>query len=83
LNKRTRPKCLACRKLINGKPLVMRLHITDQEPKLLDTAKKLGFVSASWRTGDHMEGPFHEECFNVAKLIWQIAFDTRALSPRR
>ena len=82
-SKKAKLKCLVCSNPIRSKPHVMRLHITDQEPKLLDSARKLGFTSASWHAGDYMEGVFHLKCFNMAKLVWQIAFDTRALSPRR
>jgi hypothetical protein len=76
-------KCVACGKPIRGKPALMRLQITHEQKKLMERAKELGFSSASWRAGDRMEGLFHENCFNVAKLIWQVAFNTRALSPRR
>jgi len=82
-SKKARLRCLVCRKPIRGKPRLLRLHITSQDPRLLNNARKLGLVSGTWRTGDYMEGPFHRECFKVAKLIWQIAFDTRGLSPRR
>ena len=81
--KRAKLKCVVCTRPVEGKPHVMRLHITDQEPKLIDAAKKLGFTSASWHAGDYMEGIFHTKCFNMAKLVWQIAFDTKPLSPRR
>lgn len=76
-------KCVACHRPIRGKPAFMRLQITHEEKRLVDRAKLLGFTSSDWRAGSLMEGAFHNRCFNVAKLIWQIAFDTRALSPRR
>ncbi len=43
----------------------------------------LGFTSKNWRFGESMQGAFHQECFNLATLVWQIAFETRALSPRQ
>jgi len=61
----------------------MRLQITSEETKFTDRAKKLGFTSKSWRMGDVMEGVFHKDCFNLATLVWQVAFETRALSPRQ
>lgn len=76
-------RCVACRDMIRGKPQMMRLQITHEEPKLIQRAKELGFTSASWRAGDSMEGNFDQKCFNLAALVWQIAFHTRALSPRR
>ena len=82
-SKRKIVRCLACRKPIQGKPCVMRLHITHQQPRLLDAARTLGFTSLSRREGDYMEVPFHNDRFRLAGLIWQIAFDTRGLSPRR
>jgi len=58
---------------IEGRPRIMRLHI----------AKKLGFTSASWRTGDSIESVFHAQCFKLAAFAWEVAFKTRPLSPRR
>ncbi len=75
-------RCVACQNIIRDKPAVMRLQITHEEPKLIQRAKELGFSSASWRTGDSMEGKFDQKCFNLAAIVWQIAFHTRALSPR-
>jgi len=80
---KTVQKCVACHKPIRGKPAYMRLQITHDQKKLMDRAKFLGFKSEDWRKGQWMEGAFHRNCFNVAKLVWQIAFNTRALSPRR
>jgi len=75
--------CVACKKPIRGEPRIMRLQITGEEPKFADRAKKLGFTSDSWRVGDAMEGVFHKDCFDLAALVWQVAFETRALSPRQ
>jgi hypothetical protein len=61
----------------------MQLQITHEQRKLMERAKELGFTSESWQAGDSMEGIFDKNCFNVAKLVWQVAFNTRALSPRR
>jgi hypothetical protein len=33
--------------------------------------------------GEAMQGTLHRQCFNQAMLIWEIAFHTRPLSPRR
>lgn len=76
-------KCVACGKPIRGKPALMQLQITHEQSKLMERAKELGFTSESWRAGDSMAGVFDKNCFNVAKLVWQVAFNTRALSPRR
>lgn len=81
--KNTRVKCVACKKLISQKPRVMRLQITSEDRKFTNRARKLGFTSNTWRTGDSMQGPFHKDCFNTAMLIWEVAFETRAVSPRR
>ncbi len=75
--------CVACKKPISGKPRIMKLQITSEEPKFANRARKLGFTSESWRTGDSMQGRFHKDCFNLAALVWQVAFETRALSPRQ
>ncbi len=61
----------------------MRLQITSEDSRFAGRARKLGFTSASWRTGDWMEGLFHNDCFKVAVQIWEVAFETRAVSPRR
>ncbi len=61
----------------------MKLQITSDAPKFVERAKKLGFTSATWRVGDHLEGKFHRRCFELAKVVWQVAFQTRAVSPRR
>jgi hypothetical protein len=61
----------------------MRLDITSDDAKLIANAKKLGFTSATWRTGDSMEGIFHAQCFKLATFVWEVAFETRPLSPRR
>ena len=82
-SKKPKLRCVACRKLIEGRPRVMRLHITSEDAKLIANAKKLGFTSASWRTGDSMEGVFHARCFKLAAFVWEVAFETRPLSPRR
>jgi hypothetical protein len=34
-------------------------------------------------TVENGQGSMHKACFRLATLVWQIAFDTRALSPRR
>ena len=80
---KSRAYCVACRKLIRGKPSIMRLQITNEEERLIARSKKLGFTSKTWKAGDNMQGRFHKQCFNLAMLVWQIAFHTRALSPRR
>ncbi len=76
-------RCIPCQNMFRDKPQVMRLQITHEEPKLIQRTKELGFTSASWRTGESMEGNFDQKCFNLAALVWQIAFHTRGLSPRR
>ena len=76
-------RCISCKKPIPGKPRVMRLQITHEEPRMIECAKKVGFTSANWRVGEEMRGQLHSRCFNQAILIWEIAFHTRALSPRR
>ncbi len=75
--------CLACGDPIKGKRHVIRLKITQEEPRLTKRAKELGFTSPTWKAGDYLEGPFDASYFDVAKLMWQIAFHTRLLSPRR
>jgi hypothetical protein len=75
--------CVACKKPINQKPRIMKLQITSEDPKFGNRARKLGFTSGSWRMADSMEGWFHKDCFNTAMLIWEVAFETRAVSPRR
>lgn len=59
------------------------MQITSDEPRFLEKAKKLGFTSTSWRAGSSMKGSFHRDCFDQAALIWEVAFETRAVSPRR
>ncbi|HZY95043.1 MAG TPA: hypothetical protein VFE98_09360 [Candidatus Bathyarchaeia archaeon] len=76
-------RCIACKKAIMGKPLIMILQITSDEARFIEKAKKLGFSSKSWQSGGSIKGDFHKDCFDQAKLIWEIAFETRALSPRR
>jgi hypothetical protein len=61
----------------------MKLKITHNHQKLLESAKALGFNSSSWKIGDVMEAPMHNKCFNFATHVWKLAFVTRALSPRR
>ena len=83
LSKKSKIHCIACKRPIRGKPSVMRLQITHQNDKMIKCAKKVGFTSANWSVGEPMEGTFHKQCFKQAVLIWEIAFHTRALSPRR
>ena len=80
---KTRELCISCKKPIHGKAQTMRLQITHEDPKMIASAKKVGFTSANWRIGEEMHGPLHRQCFNQAILIWEITFHTRALSPRR
>lgn len=75
--------CVSCKKPIQGKASVMRLQITHKNPRMIECAKKLGFMSSNWDVGEAMQGTLHRQCFNQAILIWEIAFNTRALSPRR
>lgn len=75
--------CVLCKKPIQGKPSVMRLQITHDNPRMIDCAKKVGFTSTNWDLGEAMQGTLHRQCFNQAMLIWEIAFHTRPLSPRR
>ena len=75
--------CIACRKPIRGKSRVMRLQIAREDPGMIDSARKMGFTSANWRAGEAMQGTLHRRCFNQAIQVWEIAFNTRALSPRR
>ncbi len=75
-------RCIACKGVIRGKPRIMMLQITSEESRFIEKAKRLGFTSASWRTGNSMKGNFHKSCFDLAALIWEVAFETRALSPR-
>lgn len=81
--RRTRVNCVACGLVITGKSVPMRLKITHDQQKLLNTAKALGFKSHSWAIDDVMQAPMHRKCFNFATRIWKLAFVTRALSPRR
>jgi len=76
-------RCVSCKKPISGKTSVMRLHITHKNPRMIECAKKVGFTSPNWDLEEEMQGTFHKQCFNQAILIWEIAFHTRALSPRR
>ena len=82
---KTKPKvrCVSCKKLIKGKPSIMRLQITHKNPRMIECAEKVGFTSPNWELEEEMQGTFHRRCFNQAILIWEIAFHTRALSPRR
>ena len=75
--------CVSCKKPIPGNPRTMRLQITHEDPKMIACAKRVGFTAANWRVSEEMQGAFHRKCFNHAILIWEIAFHTRALSPRR
>ncbi len=61
----------------------MKLKIVSGETRLLDRAKKLGFTSSTWREGDFLLGYFDKKCFELAKRVWQVAFSTRLVSPRR
>jgi len=79
----SRMHCIACRKPIRGKPRMMILQITTSEPRFIEKAKELGFASTNWLSGGSMEGNFHKACFDKAELIWEVAFKTRAVSPRR
>ena len=74
---------IACKKLIRGKPRIMMLQITSSETRFIEKAKKLGFTSSNWQSGGSMRGNFHKDCFDQAELIWEVAFETRAVSPRR
>ncbi len=76
-------KCLACGKPISGPPRIMKLRITSGENRLIERAKGLGFTSSTWKEDDFLQGYFDRKCFNLAKLVWQVAFNTRLLSPRR
>ena len=75
--------CVACGSVIKGRPVPMRLKITHNQQKLLNSAKALGFKSSSWAIDDVMQAPMHRKCFNFATRVWRLAFVTRALSPRR
>ena len=39
-------------------------------------------LRGTWLQGESMKGNFHKNCFDRAALIWKIAFETRAVSPR-
>jgi hypothetical protein len=80
---KSKVRCVSCKKPIPGKPSVMRLQITHKNPRMIECAKKVGFTSPNWDLEEEMQGTFHKQCFNQAILIWEIAFHTRALSPRR
>jgi hypothetical protein len=82
-SKKLKVNCITCKKPIKGKPRIMRLQITHQNDRMIKCAKKVGFTSENWRVGEPMVGTLHKQCFNQAVLIWEIAFHTRALSPRR
>jgi hypothetical protein len=75
--------CVSCKKLIQGKASVIRLQITHKNARMIECAKKVGFTSSNWDLGEAMQGTMHRQCFNQAMLIWEIAFHTRPLSPRR
>src|SRR6266568_3231274 len=75
-------RCVLCEKTIRGKPSIMKLQITSKEPRFIEKAKDLGFTSGTWLQGESMKGNFHKNCFDRAALIWKIAFETRAVSPR-
>ena len=76
-------KCLACGKPISGPPRIMKLKITSGENRLIQRAKELGFTSSTWKQDDFLQGYFDRKCFNLVKLVWQVAFNTRLVSPRR
>jgi hypothetical protein len=80
---KTKVCCVSCKRPIEGKPRVMRLQITHKNPSMIECARKVGFASSNWDVGKAMEGPFHKQCFSQAIRIWEIAFHTRPLSPRR
>jgi hypothetical protein len=61
----------------------MMLQITNEEPRFVEKARELGFTSGAWRQGESMKGAFHKNCFDRAAVLWKIAFETRAVSPRR
>jgi hypothetical protein len=82
-SKTSRAKCIACGKVITGKPRVMKLKITSSKPELLESSKKLGFTSTTWQEGDFLQGSLHKKCFDMTIHIWQVAFHTRPVSPRR
>ena len=82
-SKKSKVNCITCKKPSQGKPRIMRLQITHEDELMIKCAKKVGFTSKNWHVGEEMQGPFHTRCFNQAILIWEIAFHTRALSPRR
>jgi hypothetical protein len=75
--------CVSCKKPIQGKPRVIKLQITHKDPRMIECAKKVGFTSPNWELGEAMQGTLHRQCFNQAIRIWEIAFHTRPLSPRR
>lgn len=81
--RKAKTRCLACGKPITGKPRLMKLKITSSKPELAERSKRLGFTSATWREGDFLQGLFHQKCFRTAINIWQLAFHTRPVSPRR
>jgi hypothetical protein len=82
-NKETPLQCVACKKVIRGKHRIMMLQITSDEPRFIEKARKLGFTSNNWQSGGSMKGNFHKDCFDQAELIWEVVFETRAVSPRR
>lgn len=50
--------------------MFIRLKITQEEARLMERAKELGFTSPTWKAGDYLEGTFDESCFDIAKLMW-------------
>jgi hypothetical protein len=81
-NKTVRLHRIVCKGVIQGKPRVMMLQITSDELRFIEKAKTLGFTSTSWCRGDSMKAHLHNRCFSKAALIWEVAFETRAVSPR-
>jgi hypothetical protein len=61
----------------------MMLQITNDDRRFVEKARELGFTSDGWRQGESMKGALHKDCFDRAALLWKIAFETRAVSPRR
>ena len=81
--RRTKVSCVGCGSAINGRSVPMKLKITHNQQKLLNSAKALGFESSTWAINDVMQAPMHRKCFTFATRVWRLAFVTRALSPRR
>jgi len=75
--------CFVCKRRIRGKPSLVKLQITHADSNFLEKAKDLGFKSKTWSPGDYMQGRVHGACFKTVARVWQVAFNTRSLSPRR